>query len=306
MGRTVHDGPHGGAVRRALIVAGALLAVMAVTSCQVGPFGNDEPAAADQVAPPTADGSDEPSEPSDPDVVYPPPAWVPTPGTTWQWQLQGTIDTSVSAAVFDVDLFDVPTTTVQALHAAGKHTICYLSAGTAENWRADYTKYPAVVLGNPVAGLAGERWVDIRRLDLLGPILRARLDLCRSKRFEAVEPDNVDAYTNGSGFPLTGSDQLTFNRWLANEAHKRGLAIGLKNDVGQVPALVAKFDFAVNESCFAYNECRLLKPFTDAGKAVLHVEYAGSLATFCPVTTALGFSSMKKRVSLDAWRSPCP
>jgi hypothetical protein len=38
-------------------------------------------------------------------------------------------------------------------------------------------------------------------------------------------------------------------------AHARGLSVGLKNDLEQVKALVADFDWALNERCFRYNEC---------------------------------------------------
>ena len=60
------------------------------------------------------------------------------------------------------------------------------------------------------------------------------------------------------------------------------------------------------EECARYNECDAYSPFAAAGKAVLHVEYSGSLSSFCPGTKALGFSSMLKKLDLDAWRSPCP
>jgi hypothetical protein len=68
-------------------------------------------------------------------------------------------------------------------------------------------------------------------LDSLGPILFARLDLAVAKGCDGVEPDNVDGYANNTNFPLTVQDQLQFNIWLANEAHARGLSIGLKNDL---------------------------------------------------------------------------
>ncbi|WP_410969730.1 endo alpha-1,4 polygalactosaminidase, partial [Salmonella sp. SAL4450] len=55
-----------------------------------------------------------------------------------------------------------------------------------------------------------------------------------------------------------------------------------------------------------YNECVRYMPFSLAGKAVLHVEYEGSLDSFCPKTTPIGFSSMKKRLELDAPRQVCP
>jgi len=60
---------------------------------------------------------------------------------------------------------------------------------------------------------------------------------------------------------------------LAAEAHAHGLAYGLKNDLDEVPQLVADADFAINEECFQYNECDGLQPFIDAGKAVFQVEY---------------------------------
>jgi hypothetical protein len=43
----------------------------------------------------------------------------------------------------------------------------------------------------------------------------------------------VDGYANDSGFPLTASEQLTYNKWLSRTAHALGLSIALKNDLGQ-------------------------------------------------------------------------
>jgi hypothetical protein len=230
-------------------------------------------------------------------------AWVPPQQTTWQWQLSGQLDLSVSAQLFDVDLFDTPASTVAALHARGSHVACYFSAGSLERGRPDSGRFPARVVGRTLEGWPGERWLDVRRLDVLGPIMRRRLDLCRRKGFDTVEADNVDAYANRSGFPLRGADQLRYNRFLASAAHARGLSIGLKNDLGQVRALVGRFDWALNEQCFEYDECGRLAPFTRAGKAVLVAEYRQS--DFCARAQRLGFMAMLKRVSLGAWRQPC-
>ncbi len=231
--------------------------------------------------------------------------WAPTPGRQWQWQLNGELDLSVAVPVYDVDGFDTPASTVATLHAEGRRAICYISAGSWEDWRPDADRYPASVLGRG-NGWPGERWVDIRRLDVLAPILSARLDMCSAKGFDAVEPDNIDGYSNASGFPLTYDDQLMFNRWLADAAHERDMSIALKNDLEQVPDLVDAFDFAINEQCVAYSECDALRPFAARGKAVLHVEYELSTSQFCPVTGPLGFSSMRKHYDLGAWREPCP
>jgi len=235
--------------------------------------------------------------------------WRPAPGTSWQWQLSGPLDPSVEAAVYDIDLFDVEADVVTDLHTQGRRAICYLSAGSWEDWRPDRDDFPSEVIGRCYEGWPGERWLDIRRIDLLAPIMRARLDLCQAKGFDAVEPDNIDGYQNRTGFPLTAKDQLAYNRWLAAEAHARGLSIGLKNDPDQVKALLPDFDWALTEDCFAEGWCRDLIPFVAAGKAVLAAEYTDtgvSLDMLCPQAKALGFSLILKHRDLDAYRVTCP
>ena len=56
-------------------------------------------------------------------------------------------------------------------------------------WRA----FPATLLGNTYPGFADERWLDIRQLSVLGPLLEARMDMCKAKGFDGFEFDNVDA-----------------------------------------------------------------------------------------------------------------
>lgn len=238
----------------------------------------------------------------------PPPTagnwWKPAPGTTWQWQLTGQIDTSFDVQMYDVDLFDVPAATVSHLQAQGRAVVCYMSAGSFEDWRIDAGSFPSEVLGRS-NGWPGERWLDIRRIDILGPIMEARLDLCALKGFDGIEPDNIDGYSNDTGFALTAADQLAYNIFLADAAHARGLSIGLKNDVEQAAALEPWFDWALNEECFQYGECGLLSVFIRNGKAVFHVEYESALDEFCPTTKGLGFSSLRKNPNLDAWRTAC-
>jgi hypothetical protein len=233
-----------------------------------------------------------------------PACWTPAAVTSWQWQLQGDIDTSIPAQMYDVDGFEVSRATVRELHQAGRAVVCYLSAGSWERWRPDARDFPDSVKGAS-NGWPGERWLDIRKLRILRPIMRARLDLCEAKGFDAVEFDNVDGYQNRTGFPLTGSDQLRYNVFLANQAHRRGMSAVLKNDLGQVRDLLPYFDVALNEQCFQYDECNRLRPFVSAGKAVFTVEYRLALNDFCPEAADLGFNSMKKKLGLGVWRRPC-
>src|SRR6185436_17118390 len=140
---------------------------------------------------------------------------------------------------------------------------------------------------------------------VLGPIMQARMDMCKSKGFDGIEPDNIDGYTNNTGFPLTGPDQITYNTWLATQAHAKGLSIGLKNDIDQVAQLVNVFDWALNEQCNQYQECNTLVPFITANKAVFNAEYSGNTSTFCPTMNTLKFSSIKKSIDLDAPMTAC-
>jgi hypothetical protein len=230
--------------------------------------------------------------------------WIPPQVTEWQWQLSGTLDTSLNVSLFDIDLFDNDASVVNSLHASGRHVFCYLDAGTWENWRPDAGTFPSSVLGSS-NGWPGERWLDIRNLAALGPIMQSRLDLCKARGFDGVEFDNVDGYSNTTGFPLSAQDQLTYNTWLAAQAHARSLSAGLKNDVDQVQVLQPHFDWMLDEQCFQYSECSTLLPFVQAGKAVFEVEYSLSTNQFCTQANALNFNSMKKNKSLDAARTAC-
>lgn len=230
--------------------------------------------------------------------------WLPVPGASWQWQLSGVLDLEVDADIYDVDFETTTRAEAERLKHDGRRLICYLSVGSWENFRGDAGTFPPIVLGQIMDGWPDERWLDIRRLNVLLPIMAARMDACAAKGFDAVEPDNVDGYRNATGFPLTATDQLAYNRAIARLAHARGLSAALKNDVDQIPDLVHDFDFAVNEECVRYAECEAYTPFTDAGKAVLHVEYQGSLG-FCADTRRSGFSSMRKPVDLGPARRSC-
>eukprot|EP01130_Rhizamoeba_saxonica_P017877 TRINITY_DN8788_c0_g1_i1.p1 TRINITY_DN8788_c0_g1~~TRINITY_DN8788_c0_g1_i1.p1 ORF type:complete len:355 (+),score=100.17 TRINITY_DN8788_c0_g1_i1:17-1081(+) len=242
--------------------------------------------------------------------------WMPQPGVSWQWQLQGEVDTSFDVMMYDIDLFDVTAQTIAKLHDQGRIVICYFSAGSFEDWRDDADSFVDELKSKKMDGW-DEAWLDISKVDNdiypLADIMKARLDLAKDKGCDGVEPDNVDSHTNGVkvvleangnertyGDDITYEHQLTYNKFLATEAHKRDLSIGLKNDLSQIEDLVDNFDWALNEQCYQYEECDLLDPFIDAGKAVFGVEYSKSTDTFCPELNEKGFNWLKKALALKA------
>ncbi len=238
--------------------------------------------------------------------------WAPAPGTSWQWQLTGSIDESVDVAMYDIDLVDASPATIASLTGAGRVVICYFSAGSREDWRPDASSFQAADYGKGLAGWPGENWLDVRS-DNVRAIMKARLDLALQKGCAGVEPDNVDGYTNDTGFPLTEQDQIDYDTFLATEAHARGLSVGLKNAVELVSELITHFDWALNEECLSYDECATLAPFISANKAVFHVEYVDQSSqgpqkqsSVCGDASIQGFSTLIKTWDLDAWRLACP
>jgi hypothetical protein len=218
--------------------------------------------------------------------------------------------------MLDVDAFDTSAADVASMHRAGIKVVCYISAGTYEDWRPDIGKFPPRLLGAP-NGWPGERWLDIRdaqnKHSALLAIMDARLHMCRVKGFDGVELDNVDGYTNHTGFPLTYADQLFYDATLANHAHARGLMVLQKNDLEQIAALLPYFDAALNEQCNQYRECTTgqngtfgLDEYVAAGKAVFQAEYKLRRSQFCRADRENGFNGVRFDLNLDGRRfGPC-
>ena len=234
----------------------------------------------------------------------------PAVGVNAQVQLQGTPNISYDVELYVLDLFDTDSAVIDALHADGRKMICYFSAGTFENWRDDAGRFTAADKGRRLGNWPGERWLDIRSQNVRA-IMADRLDLAVQRGCDGVDPDNVDGYSNRTGLPLTYQDQIDYNTWLAAQAHQRGLAISLKNDLGQIDDLVAHFDFAINESCHEWDECELLMPFIEAGKPVVHINYLYAdapigRAELCLYTRGLGFNTLTLPQLLDgSFRYSC-
>jgi len=238
---------------------------------------------------------------------------------------------TVQPTVFDIDfqtdgactggtITQENTGAVNAIHALQGGTgraICYIDAGGAESFRPDFPAYQAFndncggcLFGRPIGGFRNEFWLNInndrgQRTFILGQI-GARLDRCVADRFDGVEMDVVDAWSNRTGLTITPDTQLLFNTALANLAHSKGLTVALKNDVEQIPDLAPYFDYAINEQCQQYSECGNYTTYFAPTKAVFQVEYKLSTSKFCPPANAANRNAIVKTFDLfDLPWTPC-
>ncbi|WP_131742599.1 endo alpha-1,4 polygalactosaminidase [Actinomadura roseirufa] len=267
--------------------------------------------------------------------------WKPVVGSRWQYQLSptqayaatGGVNVGVCAKpftggacvrpeVYDIDLYSgtgatgtLNTAAVRAIHARGAKAICYMDAGSVEKDRPEYQEFVKwnnahgrSLIGKAYPGFPDENYANINndrgQRDYLLKVQEARVRKCVQAGFDGVEFDVVNSYEDGekvTGWKISAATQLTYNKALAALAHKYNLAVGLKNDLSQVPALVSSFDFAINEECWENNECDVLKAFIRAGKPVFGVEYRpsggpGHALGFCrpAASSAWRFSTIKK------------
>jgi len=241
--------------------------------------------------------------------------WTPKPGVQWQWQLSSTPTTAelatayaAGARAFDIDGDDASAADVAAIHSlgAGVGAVCYIDVGGWEDYRSDAANFAASVKGKAIDGWPSEKWLDVRQIAVLKPLMQARVQMCARKGFDAVEPDLLDGYENDTGFPITAAQQITYNRMIADLAHASGLTVAQKGDVDQSAELQPYFDWTLNEQCGQYNECGPLSAYTAAGKAVWIVEYSGFPKVCALDYPVAGASAMYKSLSLTASpRTPC-
>jgi endo-alpha-1,4-polygalactosaminidase (GH114 family) len=249
---------------------------------------------------------------AEPDAALPLTWWQPAAADnlTWQWQLQGEIDTSFDVDVYNLDI-DAPIEKIQELKSRDVRLICYFSAGTVEAWRPDAGLFPEAIIGEQYEDLSDERWIDYGNFELFADIMRARMDTCKAKGFDAIETDNVDAHNYesrdengnvvniGTNFMMSLDESIAYIRWLADEAHARGLSIGLKNAEEMAPDVVADVDWMLTEDCYVDNWCQAASVFVENNKPVFMTEYEDLLPDFtpaCELAKSLGYFAI--------WRDP--
>ena len=239
--------------------------------------------------------------------------WKPEAGVTFDWLLANPDpNASFSSDVVDVDAFETPVETIAALHAQGKKVIGYVSVGTLENTRPDGNLLPSEVVGKVYPEWPDEKWVDIRQINKIKPWLLSRFKMIANKKFDAIEPDNLDGYSNNSGFNLTMPDEKKFLDSIITYAHLYGLGIGQKNLPEFSTEFCEKFDWALTEDAYNQGWAKDMMPYINKKKPVFIVEYTDMMSqqvfdsTVCPDSKTSKYSAILKNRNLDKWSHVCP
>lgn len=250
--------------------------------------------------------------------------WQPAVGSKWQIILSNPVDitaqnalTPADAKIWDLDLFDNNATAFQAIQAKGGKVICYFSAGTYENWRPDANKFSKSDLGSSLPEWQGENWLKISSSSVR-TIMSARIKMASDKGCNALDPDNMDGYSNKNGLGLTQNDTIDYVKFLASEASKYNLSIGLKNAGEVISSVLGSVQFSVQEQCIQYGNCKDYSPFIQANKPVFNIEYPDDAGPDLAASTVnnicdnngkpadiKGFTNTIKRMSLDGWVEYC-
>ncbi|KAI9650100.1 hypothetical protein NHQ30_000113 [Ciborinia camelliae] len=262
-----------------------------------------------------------------------PPPSFPTPPTnasfwtpnlnasnTWNIELLAPLDPAdiyPNTTIYDIDLFLAANNTpsiIRTLHSQSHKVICYFSAGTIESYRPDTDLFLPSDYGKQLPDWPNEHWANISSPNVRS-IMLSRLDMAVNQSCDAVDPDNIDGYSNENGLGLTQDDSIDYVQWLAAEAHGRGLGMGLKNAGEIIDRVLDSVQFAVNEQCVQYKECDTWQAFLDNGKPVFNIEYPKDAPAVSQVEKndvcdgsdihTEGFFTIIKRMELDDWVEAC-
>jgi hypothetical protein len=138
--------------------------------------------------------SNQPPEEISPDLLL--PVWKPRVKSKFQIILSAAVELehdhppSPDVDIWDLDLFYHSKKEFDDLKKMGKKVMCYFSAGTSEDWRADFNEFKASDQGAKLPMWPGERWLDIRSPDVW-KTMQKRIKFAGQQGCDAIDPDNM-------------------------------------------------------------------------------------------------------------------
>jgi endo-alpha-1,4-polygalactosaminidase (GH114 family) len=244
--------------------------------------------------------------------------FIPKPLTSFSIVLGDELPENFTAEVIDLDAFNTTKEEIETLHKAGKKVFAYISVGSWEPYRNDSQDFPHEIIGNIYPGWEDEKFLNIKAIEKLSPIIQQRFDMIQSKGFDGIEPDNIDIYTvdmdqnDGTGFHITLEDTKKYVDFLIKEAHKRNLSIGQKNAPELTEQYGDLFDWALLEDPFYEEYADTFTLYPSHNKAVFALSYLDNtskeifLQSICSQAQKLYFTAILKERNLSKFETKCP
>ncbi|KAJ4357942.1 uncharacterized protein N0V89_002519 [Didymosphaeria variabile] len=255
-----------------------------------------------------------------------------TAGTVWDIVLQGKENDgngtviplaqlkAATGAVLDIDFEDNDSELKKTKGwikelAKTKTVVCYFSAGTYEPWREDQELFKPADYRKKMDKW-DKWWLDLKSANVK-TIIETRNKRAAEARCHAIDPDNINSYSNDSKgkphqdrFSYDNQVYIDYVRWLSATATKYNLSTGLKNALKISNNALNVIEFAVNEQCHETDpndkESNWDYPdyatFTQAGKAVFNIKYHNDKNIYCkdPTDPPINLSTVLKPMGLDA------
>lgn len=223
----------------------------------------------------------------------PPELYLPQENARWTARLDGAVDIAQAADFFYLDPDQQPADDLAALREQGRPYLCYLSAGTVEDFRADAGDFPEHAVGNVLVGFPNERWLDVRDATVR-ELMSQRVERLAAVGCRGVNPASLAAYEADTGFALSLTDSVEYARFIAGRLHEAGMSAGLTAPAALTQELWQNYDFGLAIGCVATSACREYAALAAAGKPVLHVELGEpeSAPMLCKSAQDLGFSAL--------------
>ncbi|HEY6079878.1 MAG TPA: endo alpha-1,4 polygalactosaminidase [Polyangiaceae bacterium] len=232
--------------------------------------------------------------------------YVPAENVAWQAKLSGAVDIAEDAELFYLDAELQDSADLAQLHEQGRHYICYLSAGSWEDFRDDAKAFPESALGSPLPNFENERWLDVRSPEVR-QLMQQRIERLGALGCDGIPPSSLAVHAADTGLGLTQEDALDYARWLAERIHAAGMSAGLAAPLELTRELWPSFEFGLAIGCLQGSGCAEFAPFVEAHRPVLHIELGDEDAApgICKMAEALGFEPLVTSASFNGQSVRC-
>jgi len=153
-----------------------------------------------------------------------------------------------------------------------KKFIAYLSIGSMEEYRSD-AKLLKPFCKKKYKGYSQECWLDLTKWRSYIDIMYKRIDVIRTKGYNAFYLDNCAMFSQGLG---TLEENIEYLKSIARYSHFHGLKLACNNGYSMAEKIEPFMDFQVLESCNKYKECHFYDSFVKNNKPVHHLEFSKS------------------------------